>query len=489
MTDHPDSPSPAAAKPVVLHVVEAFATGILQSIAHICNGLQDDIDFVILHGARPETPADFPSFYPLGTRFVRWDVAQTLSPVANRRSFRQLRALAAEINPVAIHAHSSTAGAMARLAFPGRASRVFYSPRCFAYLRQDISPWLKAVYIGLEWCLGRLPSPTLTACGYDEFRHMRRIARRSVCIPNGVEPAAISATANGIKKSAEFTVVDSGRIFPQKNFGMFVDVAARFRDRGIRFLWIGEATLGGALETALEGRTMPDNIHITGWLPPDETLRTMATADVFLHTALWEGMSRTCLEAAALGLPLLLMPADGARELVPEDGKTGYQCRSIDAFTAALEKLLADRTLGLRMGAAARALVEDKEATVSELTLRPLNARAWWRLAVLESYRAGRPTAKSAAYLIRSVAVAPQALTMMPVRVVYLLTTWPQFNPAQRRAAQAQVAATWRAYPDEILRLASNPHLRGLLRTALAADPEQLAAFEAALLRPAKKKR
>ena len=123
---------------------------------------------------------------------------------------------------------------------------------------------------------------------------------------------------------------------------------------GLRFVWIGD----GDLDTALSGHPLPDNLHITGWLSYADSLRTMASAEIFLNTALWEGLSRTCLEAAALRLPLLLRPVDGTRELIPEQGTRGYLCESKEEFESRIRALAADDTLRSRMGIEARRMVE-----------------------------------------------------------------------------------------------------------------------------------
>ncbi len=350
------SPAKGRSKPVVLHVVEAFGGGVFQSIANICHGLADRFDFVILHGRRPETPDDCAAFFPENTRFVQWSVRQTLSPAANLRSIRQLRDVVREIAPIRVHAHSSTAGALARLAFPARARFVIYSPRCYAFLRKDISLSMKVAYAGIEWFLGRALPHTVAACGHHEYAHARRMARTKVCIPNSVDPSAIDAATTGVEKHPQVTVVDAGRINPQKNFAMFAKIAAALHDNTeIRFVWIGD----GDLESALGGRPLPDNVTVTGWVPYVDGLRAMASANVFLHTALWEGLSRTCLEAATLRLPLLLHPFDGARELVPEQGKTGYICKTTEEFITRLEMLAADVSLRTQLGTNARHLVEE----------------------------------------------------------------------------------------------------------------------------------
>lgn len=345
-------------KPVVLHVVEAFGGGVRQSIESICHGLSDRFDFVILYGCRSGGLENEFSSFPKGTRFSLWNVKQTLSLKENLDSILQLRALVQEVAPIRVHAHSSTAGGLARLAFPMRSQFVVYSPRGYAFLRKDVSRVTRFIYSCIEWLLGHaLPHPVI-ACGYDEFMHTQNMARGSICIPNSLDVKAIDAIVTDVqrKKNGEpLTVVDAGRIVAQKNFPLFVRIAEAFKgDPSVRFLWIG----GGHIDAVLGDKCLPDNITITGWVSHAEGIRKLADSDIFLHTALWEGFARVCLEAGALRLPLLLYTFDGAFELMSETRKTGYICESEAAFVEKIRLLLSDLSLRKYLGENARLHVE-----------------------------------------------------------------------------------------------------------------------------------
>jgi phosphatidylinositol alpha-1,6-mannosyltransferase len=68
-----------------------------------------------------------------------------------------------------------------------------------------------------------------------------------------------------------------------------------------------------------------------------------------------EGIPLTPLEAAACGLPILVGDQDGSQEAV-EDGVNGWRMDPFDLASqrAAVERLVRDRELRLRMGRAAR---------------------------------------------------------------------------------------------------------------------------------------
>jgi glycosyltransferase involved in cell wall biosynthesis len=64
-------------------------------------------------------------------------------------------------------------------------------------------------------------------------------------------------------------------------------------------MWVG----GG--EPAAEQALRDVGVLVTGWSPRRSALGWLATADVYVHTAAWEGAPVSVLEAAALGLPIV----------------------------------------------------------------------------------------------------------------------------------------------------------------------------------------
>lgn len=334
-------------RPVLIHVVESFSGGTLESVAQLCHTFSSEIDITVLHGIRPDTPENFADKFPADVKLVRWSTPRGFSPWGILTAIMELRRLTTRLDPIFVHAHSTKAGAFARVAFPLGGRRVLYSPRGYAFLRTDIPAFARAIIWGIERLLGILPH-TIVACGHEEYKFSAALCRDAKMVLNAVSVAELEQVSSDIAKAEVFRVVTAGRIAPQKNFQLFAEIADELANEGIEFVWIG-------------GGTPPDsnfstNISITGHLSRSECIQTMATGHVYIQTSKWEGLSRAILEAMALGLPVLLTPVAGNREMVAE-GVNGQLCSTSGEFVAAIRQLRDDADQRSRFGAASHDII------------------------------------------------------------------------------------------------------------------------------------
>ena len=330
----------------ILHVTQAMNGGCLQSVATICKCLSGKAELYVLHARQPETPDDLYTLYPRDVTFIEWQAGREINPLKDWASLRQLKRVVAEIQPDIIHAHSSKAGALVRLAFPaGRAPAVCYSPRGYAFLRRDVPAPMRGLFHALEWVLGRTGGLTI-ACGVGEYSLAIRHARHAILIENSVPMPDMPGRTHEARAPGVLDVVTAGRISPQKNFPQFVDVARRLETDNINFTWIGDGE-------HIDRGALPKNVTITGWLPRAQVLERLTGADLYLQTSRWEGLSLALIEAMMLGLPLLANPCIGNNELIV-DGENGYLCDSTDAFVQRLRACRDDRTHLADMGRESR---------------------------------------------------------------------------------------------------------------------------------------
>ena len=172
-------------------------------------------------------------------------------------------------------------------------------------------------------------------------------------IPNGVDAAAYAGAAVAARVEArreigapEGAVVIGtvGRLSPEKNLGLFLDMASRIvSDAGpaaaARFVVVGDGPSRAGLQAAAGGRLgLAGRVIFTG--ASQDVSRALAAFDVFVLTSSTEGLPNAVMEAMAAGLPVVATRVGGTAEVV-EDGVSGHLVPPADAAA------LAARVLGL----------------------------------------------------------------------------------------------------------------------------------------------
>ncbi len=103
-------------------------------------------------------------------------------------------------------------------------------------------------------------------------------------------------------------VLGVARLMPQKRPQVFLDTARKILDvlPEARFVWIGSGWLDGEWDGWVRERGLENFVQRVPWTR--DVISHLAAADVFLHTAEYEGMPLAIFEAMAAGLPCLLTP-------------------------------------------------------------------------------------------------------------------------------------------------------------------------------------
>ena len=135
----------------------------------------------------------------------------------------------------------------------------------------------------------------------------------------------------------------------------------------VRLLIIGDGPLRRPLQALAASLGVGDRVEFLGALPHAEVLASMRKAAMLVlpgirtATGREEGLGMVLLEAAATGVPIIGSRVGGIPECIV-DGKTGFLVpeRDEEALTARMGELLADPERRRAMGAAGRALVEDR---------------------------------------------------------------------------------------------------------------------------------
>ncbi|MGQ0549342.1 MAG: glycosyltransferase family 4 protein [Armatimonadota bacterium] len=304
----------------------------------------------------------------LRARGIRHLVVPTLvrswSPASDARAFADLLSLFRRERFDIVHTHNPKTGVFGRTAARLAGVPVVVNTVHGLY-GVDRSGLRRTAYLAME----RLAA----ACSDFEFcqsredlDHLRalRIVRydRSLHIGNGVDLAVFDpAAADRAAVRAALGIDDStivvgtvGRLVWEKGLREVFQTAERLRATrpNVRFLIVGpqDADKADAVPhdviADLEGR------GVIRFLGLRHDVRDLYRAmDIFVLASYREGMPRSAVEAAAMGLPMVLTDIRGCREVLT-DGAGGFLVppRDAPALEAAVRRLIDDAPLRRRCG-------------------------------------------------------------------------------------------------------------------------------------------
>lgn len=277
----------------MVHVTESFGGGVAAAIRDYRRNYPL-VEHHLVYAPRDDAPveasdtAGFTSVTKLRTGHLR--------------RIKDLRRYFNEHPEAVVHAHSSFAGAYVRAAIVKSDDRpIIYTPHCYGFERRDSSVSHRFVYWTLEWMLS-FNTTAFAACSKreEELSTWPLASARSIHVPN-VASKDIEVRVEPELLGEKMRVVGAGRLGAQKDPEFFRDCIVDLRKAGfdVDAVWIG----GGDL--ALEKLLMSANIEITGWLPRSGVLEQLKAADVYIHSAKWEGFPIAVLEASLMGVPIV----------------------------------------------------------------------------------------------------------------------------------------------------------------------------------------
>lgn len=106
------------------------------------------------------------------------------------------------------------------------------------------------------------------------------------------------------RRGERLHVVALGRLALQKNYEVLIRAAKRLGNVEISI--VGAGPEEQRLRDLVRQTGVDDRVFFRGFLPRDEALRIVANADIFVQMSRFEGHSLALIEAAKLGLPLIV---------------------------------------------------------------------------------------------------------------------------------------------------------------------------------------
>jgi len=265
----------------------------------------------------------------------------------------ELLRLCRRLRPDVLHANSSKAGVLGRLA--GALARV--PVRVFT-----VHGWAFKATSGIAaqlylWC-DRAMRPLTTAIVCVSETELRAglaartcTAEQTVVIRNGVEVERAGVRRHEAVSPVE--VVSVGRLAEPKDFATLVEACGLLSGASFRLSILGDGPERPAIEAAVRTAGLESVVALRGEVA--DVPQRLAEADIFVLSSTSEGLPISVLEAMAAGLPIVASDVGGLRELVVED-VNGYLVPDSEPaeLAAALRRLIGDVELRRRLGDASR---------------------------------------------------------------------------------------------------------------------------------------
>jgi glycosyltransferase involved in cell wall biosynthesis len=184
--------------------------------------------------------------------------------------------------------------------------------------------------------------------------------------PNGVDPEKFKPLEDQAAVKRQFglgnepCVLFVGSLIPRKGLPSLIETAKKIvkEQSETKFLIVGEGPLRNQLDNSLEAANLSGNFKFLGNVKEDMLPAVYNCADVFALPSIQEGQGIVLLEAQASAKPVVAFNIGGVNEAV-RNGETGLLVKrgSTDEFADALLKLISDKALQEKMGAAGRRFV------------------------------------------------------------------------------------------------------------------------------------
>lgn len=258
------------------------------------------------------------------------------------KAIKAVRALIKKYNPDIVYAHSSKAGAIARVADIGLKNCCVYNPYGWAF-NMRCSAKKKAMYTAIE----KIAAPFCDKIICISDAEKQSALDKKICrddklqvIFNGVDIEAYENGVHGVVKRKDLNIPEDafvvgmvGRMSPQKAPDVFIKMAKLVKEKvpNAHFIIVGNGNQEAEIRKYAEDNGFSDSLHITGWV--DNPMSYVELFDVACLLSRWEGFGLALPEYMMAGKPIVASSVDAIPNII-RDGENGLLVEVDDAIGA-----------------------------------------------------------------------------------------------------------------------------------------------------------
>ncbi|HRR34696.1 MAG TPA: glycosyltransferase [Kiritimatiellia bacterium] len=319
----------------------------------------------------PDFQSDVSAWRARGLDVTGLAMRRGVSPLADLVALVGLVRCVRRVRPDLIHAHSSKAGALARVAGWLCRVPVVYTPHAFPFLmvcgrrRRAFYRWIE--HLARHW------TATVITVSSEEDRAALALGyppERVVRIPNGVAPADDEGGIV-VRDTASLRIGFLGRLTRQKGPDLLLDAMREVVVHlpQVQVVFYGDGEMAAELRERAAQEPLAGHVRFAGPYVQSDAVKLLREMDVAVLPSRWEGCPYVLLEAFQAGVPVVAADVGGVRDVV-RHGENGLCVppEDAEALGDALLALLRDADLR-------RALAEGGRATLPAFTLSHMVSR------------------------------------------------------------------------------------------------------------------
>lgn len=253
-----------------------------------------------------------------------------------------------------IHCHSPVGGAFTRWAarnIEQKNTRVLYTAHGFHFYKgAPLINWF--VFYPIERLLSNYTDTIITINQEDYKRAQIFKAKHVEYIPGvGIDLDSIQVNkekVSKLKKGLEFSTDDFvlcsiGELNDNKNHSVVLEALSKVNNKNIKYIVAGTGELKDDLAKKTKELNLEDQVTFLGFR--DDIYELLSLSDVFVFPSFREGLSKSLMEAMAVGKPVIASNIRGNKDLINNDeGGLLFDPKDAIQLSESIMKMLNDES-------------------------------------------------------------------------------------------------------------------------------------------------